>query len=449
MASTGVRAEYPGPRDTPPAPEQGGWRRWLTPAAFLAPALFFLGVWVIYPTLATAKRSFYSNRDSSDFVAFDNYERMFTEDVLFTAIKNNALWALVVPISVTAVGLILAVLAERIAWATALKVALFVPLAVSLFAVGVIWRIMYERDPDRGAVNALISSVRAPFVDEGVLSGAAPSSDDLEGTPARGFFLKKPVEPGGVALLGLTAIRATEVPEDAAQAVAPEPEAGAIVGSVWRDFKPGGGTAGKLETEEVGVAGATVVLRDEGGDKVAETTSDDDGTFRFEDLEPGSYVVGVGNKTFAEPFKGPNWLGETLITPALWISYIWVTAGFAMVIIGAGLAAIPRDVMEAARTDGATELQVFRRVTVPLLAPVLLVVFVTQIIGVLKVFDLVVAVAPGSSQDDATVLAFEMWRRSFSGQNLFGLGAAISTFLLLLFVPFLVSQVRRFRAEVS
>ena len=62
---------------------------------------------------------------------------------------------------------------------------------------------------------------------------------------------------------------------------------------------------------------------------------------------------------------------RSLITPAIIIAYIWVWAGFAMVVIAAGLAAIPRDVLEAARTDGATEWQVFRRVTVPLLAPVL------------------------------------------------------------------------------
>jgi alpha-glucoside transport system permease protein len=119
------------------------------------------------------------------------------------------------------------------------------------------------------------------------------------------------------------------------------------------------------------------------------------------------------------------------------------------VIIGAGLAAIPRDVLEAARTDGGSEFQIFRKVTVPLLAPVLTVVFVTQIIGVLKIFDLVLAIAPGSSQDDASTLAFEMWQRSFSGQNLFGLGAAISTFLLLLFIPFLVINIRRFRSEAT
>jgi alpha-glucoside transport system permease protein len=120
-----------------------------------------------------------------------------------------------------------------------------------------------------------------------------------------------------------------------------------------------------------------------------------------------------------------------------------------MVIIAAGLSAIPRDTLEAARTDGATEFQVFRRITVPLLAPVLTVVFVTQIIAVLKIFDLVLAIAPGSSRDDATLLAFEMWRRSFSGQNLYGLGSAIATFLLLLFIPFLIVNVRRFRTEAK
>ena len=92
------------------------------------------------------------------------------------------------------------------------------------------------------------------------------------------------------------------------------------------------------------------------------------------------------------------------------IAYIWVWAGFAMVVIGAGLAAIPRDVLEAARTDGATEWQVFRRVTVPLLAPVLSVVFITMLINVLKVFDIVLSVAPGSVQDDANVIALAMWR---------------------------------------
>jgi alpha-glucoside transport system permease protein len=407
----------------------------------------FLTVWLVYPTVRTAIRSLYSD-GGDEFVGLENYQRMFEDDIIFTAIKNNALWVLIVPAAVTSVGLIFAVLTERVPWSVAFKVAVFMPLAVSLFAVGVIWRIMYQQDPDRGAINAAIVAVQEAFSEPGVLTQARPSTDTIGGTDKSGLTLKEPLQPGDVALLGLTAVRVPEIPDSAKQAVEPQPVSNGITGVVWRDFKPGGGTPGKVEDGEVGLPGIKVEVRDADGGKVGSATTADDGTFAVDGLEAGSYRVGIAKSTFAEPFKGFNWLGDKLITPAIMFSYIWVTAGFAMVIIAAGLAAIPRDVLEAARTDGATEWQVFRRVTVPLLAPVLTVVFVTQIIGVLKIFDLVVAIAPGSSQDDATTLAFEMWKRSFSGQNLFGLGAAISTFLLVLFIPFLIVQVKRFRTEL-
>jgi alpha-glucoside transport system permease protein len=142
-----------------------------------------------------------------------------------------------------------------------------------------------------------------------------------------------------------------------------------------------------------------------------------------------------------------TWLGPQLITPAMIMAYLWTAAGFAMVVIGAGLASLPRDVLEAARTDGATEFQVFRRVTVPLLKPVLLVVFVTQIIGVLKVFDIILSIAPGSVWNDATVLAFEMWRQSFQFNN-FGVGAALAVFLFLLVIPIIILNIRNFRREL-
>jgi alpha-glucoside transport system permease protein len=117
-------------------------------------------------------------------------------------------------------------------------------------------------------------------------------------------------------------------------------------------------------------------------------------------------------------------------------------------VIAAGLAAIPRDVLEAARTDGASEWQVFRRVTAPLLAPVLSVVFITMIINVLKIFDIILAVAPESVQPDANVIALAMWRTSFGGVNDFGLGSAIAVLLFILVIPVLLLNVRRFRREV-
>jgi alpha-glucoside transport system permease protein len=446
--SVGAQTAEAPPTGPPPGGEkQSLWERYGVTALFLAPALILLGVWIVYPTIRTIIRSFY-DREGDTFIGLDNYETLFTDDELVVAIRNNFLWLLIVPAFVTAIGLVFAVLLERIRFSTAFKVAVFMPMAISLFAAGVIWRLMYEKDPDQGTVNAGIAVVKDAVSPSGVLSSARPSTDALQGGPQGGLELKTPVEPGGVAQMGLTAIREDDVPEGAEQAVVPEPLSGGITGVVWRDFKPGGGTPGRLEDGELGLPGVTVELREEDGGRVAETTTEANGTFEFEDVESGTYRAAIGPDTFEQPYAGVSWLGESLILPSIMIAYIWVWAGFAMVVIAAGLAAIPRDLLEAARTDGASEWQVFRRITIPLLAPVLTVVFITMLIYVLKVFDIVIAIAPGSTVDEANVIALAMWRTSFGGVNDFGLGSAIAVFLFLLVIPILALNIRRFRREV-
>jgi alpha-glucoside transport system permease protein len=447
VSGASVTAEPPIKGAPPAGAEPGAWRKYALAAGFLAPAVFFLGIWIVYPTIRTIYRSFF-DRSGDSFVGFDNYAEIFTSDVLLTAVKNNAIWILVVPAFVTAIGLIFAVLTERVSWAVAFKTAVFMPMAISAFAAGITWRIVYIEEPERGALNAAIASARDAFSPPGVLPDAAPSTENITGTPQGGLTLAEPVQPGGTAQLGLTRISTDEIPQGAEQAVAPQPVEGGIAGVVWRDFKPGGGEPGQVEQEEVGLPGVTVQLRTEQGETVQEASTEANGTFVFEDVEPGQYRVAIGAQTFAAPFRGVTWLGERLVTPAILIAYIWIWAGFAMVVIAAGLAAIPRDVLEAARTDGGSEWQVFRRVTVPLLAPVLTVVFITMLINVLKVFDIVIAVAPGSVQDDATVLALSMWRTAFGGGNNFGVGSAIAVFIFVLVIPVLLLNIRRFRREV-
>jgi alpha-glucoside transport system permease protein len=447
MSGSTISVEPPVAGAPPPGAEPGLLRRGAVSGGFLAPAVVLLGVWIVYPAVYTVIRSLF-DRSGSHFIWFHNYHTVFTDNGIQTAIKNNAIWIGVVPALVTAIGLVFAVLVERVSWSVAFKTAVFMPMAVSLFAAGVIWRVMDQQEPSRGGVNALIGVVHDSFSPPGSLSDALPSSPALTGTPATGLVLKTPIHPGGVALLGLTGIPPDQVPAGAKQAVQPASKPGEIAGVVWRDFKPGGGTPGKVESQELGLPNVAVVLKDANGKKVGSTKTDDDGGFVFKDLKSGTYTAGVGASTFKKPFGGVTWLGPKLITPAVIIAYIWVWAGFAMVVIGAGLAAISREVLEAARTDGATEWQVFRRVTVPMLAPVLSVVFITMLINTLKVFDIVLAVAPGSTQPNATVIALEMWRKSFGGVNDFGLGSAIAVFLFILVIPVLALNVRRFRREV-
>jgi len=191
----------------------------------------------------------------------------------------------------------------------------------------------------------------------------------------------------------------------------------------------------------------TVDLRSSDGKIVGKTTSDANGDFVFKNVGSGTFQSEIGAETFRKPWGGFAWLGSKLITPSLLIAYIWIWAGFSMVVIAAGLSAISRETLEAARTDGANEWQVFRRVTVPQLLPVLSVVFVTMLINVLKVFDIVVSLAPGSVQDDANVIALAMWRTSFGGANNFGLGSAIAVFLFILVIPILLLNIRNFRRE--
>jgi len=417
-------------------------------AAFLGPAALFLGVWIVYPTISTIIRSFY-DRDGSSFVGFGNYHELFTSETLLTAIRNNAIWVAVVPALVTAIGLIFAVLTERIRWSVAFKTAVFMPMAISLFAAGVIWHLMDQKDPGIGTVNAAIGGLYDKVRPPGVLSDAQPSSAALAGSPSRGLTLTRPVPSGSSVPMGLTGIPPDQVPAGARQALRPPPRKGAITGVVWRDFKPGGGTPGKVEAGELGLPGVKVKVSHQGGGFSGSATTGPNGTFVVEGTSAGAYQVGISSDTFRTPFGGIDWLGSTLINAAVMFAYIWVWAGFSMVVIAAGLAALPRDVLEAARTDGASEWQVFRRVTVPLLAPVLSVVFITMIIYVLKVFDIILSIAPGSSQADANVIALAMWRTSFSGINDFGLGSAIATFLFLLVIPVLAFNIRRFRREAQ
>src|SRR3954469_4323250 len=214
-------AAIPEAAPTPSAgrpPTEGKWANRLVVLAFLLPAAIFLIVWLVYPTVRTIIRSLFG-QDGKDWVGLNNYKDLFTTETLKTAIKNNALWLAVVPAFVTAIGLIFAVLTARICWATDFKTVVFMPMAISLFAAGVIWRLMLTQDPQLGTVNAVEKVFHDAFTTPGPLTAANPSTTTLVGTASKGFVLKTPVQPGGTAKLGLTAIPPADLPTGSRQAI--------------------------------------------------------------------------------------------------------------------------------------------------------------------------------------------------------------------------------------
>ncbi|HZG06450.1 MAG TPA: sugar ABC transporter permease [Streptomyces sp.] len=420
-------------------------RPWLA-ALFLLPALVLLGALVVYPIAYSVYRSLF-DASGTGFVGLDNYVELFTDDGILTAIKNNTIWVVVAPTACTALGLIFAVLTERVRWGTAFKLIVFMPMAISMLAAGIIFRLVYEQDPDRGVANAVWVGVHDTFNEASAWPGARPRPDSgLKASGGGSYTTASAVDAADPANLPLVGVPPQDL-ADAADAKAAGPaDDGGVTGTVWVDFaKGGGGEPGEIDPGEKALAGVEVeAVKD--GRVVASAVTGEDGTYALPAEADGARLR-LPASNFTEAYNGVNWLGPNLVTPAIIASYVWMWAGFAMVLIAAGLAGVPRELLEAARVDGANEWQVFRRVTVPLLAPVLAVVLVTLMINVLKIFDLVYIIAPGATQSDANVLALQLYLSSFGTGADQGVGSAIAVLLLLLVVPVMVFNIRRLRRE--
>ncbi len=438
----------PRPSPGPEKPGRGvtGTRRVIA-AAFLLPALVLLGALVVYPICYSVYRSFF-DQAGTGFAGFDNYTALFTDDTILTAVRNNAIWVVLAPTVATALGLIFAVLTERVRWGTAFKLIVFMPMAISMLAAGIIFRLVYDQAPERGVANAVAVSVHDTFNASAGFPKARPLPvHPLEKGEGGTYVSKEPIRADRPLLVPLVGVAPGKMPGDARPAQgSPAASGDGISGTAWLDFtRGGGGKPNVVDPKELGLKGLTVeAVKD--GKVVASATAGADGVFTLPASAEGAQLR-LPAENFREPYNGVDWLGPSLVTPGIIGSYVWMWAGFAMVLIAAGLAGLPRELLEAARVDGANEWQVFRRITVPMLAPVLAVVLVTLMINVLKVFDLVFIIAPGSSQDDANVLALQLYRSSFGTDADLGIGSAIAVLLLLLVIPVMLFNIRRIRKE--
>ena len=129
----------------------------------------------------------------------------------------------------------------------------------------------------------------------------------------------------------------------------------------------------------------------------------------------------------------------------LMVIMVWMQTGFAMVVLSAAIKSIPDEILEAARIDGASELQVFRRIIVPTILPTIVVVTTYMVINALKVFDIVFVI--GSPEANGTVVIAERMIDWFFISNHDGRAAAIAVVLFVAIVPVMIWNIRRFREE--
>ena len=419
---------------------------------FLTPALFFIFLTLVAPLVRTLYLSLFdvglSATGEADFIGLENYGTIFTDETIidlsnwtnifgsalfwwgigllavglgvgltlgrrrghtfegsggsvvptslgigllvfaiFTSIRgtiaNNLWWVFVVTVLATSLGLAIAVLADRAKGERFAKSLIFLPMALSFVGAGIIWRFMYiARDPSKDQTGVF----NAAWVKLGELSNS--------GTGSTIAIVVLVAILGGLAFLAMRGRRA-----DAG---------GVLYGSlalmlpvIWLIYR----------------------------------------------------LLGPGLGGFQE---GPN--GETLPDTILFLQeppfnnlwlmvvLIWIQVGFSMVIFSAAIKAVPQELIEASKVDGATESQTFWRVVVPQIANTIGVVVTTLIVLVTKVFDIVKVMTNGNF--DTQVLANEMWQRAFTELKI-GLGSALAVLLFISVIPIMYINIRRMQKAAA
>jgi alpha-glucoside transport system permease protein len=140
------------------------WQRRVRPWLRIAPALAFLGLFLVYPTIRTIIRSLQSRSElNPQFVGLENYRWFFTNSDALGSLFNNVLWLVFFTGFTVGTGLVVAILVDRVRYEAVAKSIIFLPLAISMVAAGVIWKFMYDyKAPgttQTGTLNALLGTV--------------------------------------------------------------------------------------------------------------------------------------------------------------------------------------------------------------------------------------------------------------------------------------------------
>jgi alpha-glucoside transport system permease protein len=289
----------------------------LAPWYYLLPALILMAIFIIYPTIGTFRLSLLDATSAHSAATvcsagqpcwgiFENYRYALTNPDMLIALRNNALWILLMVPGTIAGGLFFALLADRVHYESIAKAIVFMPTAISFIGAGIIWRFVYD------------------------------------------------IETGGGPQIGLL----------------------------------------------------------------------------------NAVIVGLGGKPV-------TWLSNPAINNfSLMLVGVWLWAGFCMTILSAAIKGVSAEMLEAARTDGANEWQVFWQIMFPTILPTIVVVTTTMAIIILKIFDVVFVMTDGNFGTE--VIANRMFSLIVTNA---GQSTAIAVILIVLTIPIMIFNIQRFRKE--
>ncbi len=415
-------------------------RSWI----FVTPALVFIGFGLLGPLVRTVYLSFHNRNGtksvgwdnynliftSKNSVNFDNWQDIFTSRLFYIALAlmalgilvgvfagrrtsqpfergpssvgpilaglfvlscailasirgtifNNVWWVIVVTTLATVLGLAVAVLADRARAENTAKSLIFLPMAISFIGAGIIWRFMYQARDPSQNQTGVLNAIWV---------GIGESTTSTTGKTVWLVVLF------ALALVFLFFIKQGLGIKSGTMAGF---AAGFLILDAYLIYRIiGPGLGGYVTTNGV-VKPKPVLFIQEG------------------------------------PFNN-MWLMVVLI---------WVQTGFAMVILSAAIKGVPTELTEAARVDGATDSQVFWKITLPQIGPTVGVVVTALFVTVMKVFDIVYAMTNGNF--GTQVIANQMWISAFGQSNL-GLGSALAVVLFVSVIPIMWINLRRMQRE--
>ena len=136
----------------------GQWKNRILPWIYMAPAIIVLGAYLVIPTVLTVYISLFDER-SQNFVGLANYVDLFTDKVMWEAFRNNILWLVLVTGVSVSLGLVIAVMADRVRYEKIPKTLIFLPMAISFVGASVIWRFIYDYRPAGADQIGLLNAV--------------------------------------------------------------------------------------------------------------------------------------------------------------------------------------------------------------------------------------------------------------------------------------------------